>query len=47
MFPNLVMAVLAAACVTLWVRLSQANEANVALQTELDKLRLRMRKART
>jgi len=46
MFSNFLMAALAAGCLTLWFKLSQANVANVALQTELDKLRLRLRKAR-
>jgi hypothetical protein len=46
MFSNFLMAALGAGCLTLWFRLSQANEANVALQTELAKLRMRLRKAR-
>src|SRR5688572_4434086 len=46
MFSNLLMTALAAGCLTLWFRLSRANEANIALQTELAKLRLRLRKAR-
>jgi len=46
MITNLLMAALAAGCAMLWLRLSKANEANVALQTELVKLRLRLRNAR-
>jgi hypothetical protein len=46
MVSNLVMTMLAAGCVTLWWKLSRANEANNALQTEVEKLRLRLRKIR-
>jgi len=46
MFSNLLMAALAAGCLTLWFRLYRANETNDALQTELEKLRLRLKKAR-
>jgi hypothetical protein len=47
MISNLLMAALTAGCLMLWFRLSRANETIVALQTELEKLRLRLRKVRT
>jgi hypothetical protein len=46
MFSNLLMTALAAGCLMLWLRLYRANETNNALQTEIEKLRLRLKKAR-
>ena len=47
MVSNLLMAALAIGCVTLWLKLSRANEAIDELQTEVEKLRLHVRRTRT
>jgi hypothetical protein len=47
MISNFLVAALAAGCLTLCFKLFVANKANVALQTEVEMLRLRLRKFRT